>query len=188
MCTQATGFLRFLCLEFVPGLFRENSLEAPRSSQKASRQMGCNSMPWCERAGGHGCSACRGPDASPRWRCSSAAAMLLGPPCPARAVLPEKLSLPPAIDLAKRCCKWSLMEWSVIRMRLRFIEVPFLKGQGYLSEFSGSPFAWQQDCADPQSLPFYFSCSKLFSSWRLEGQSPPKQRPSSEVKKAQNTN
>lgn len=190
MCTQATGFLRFLGLEFMPRFkhFRKNSLEAPRGCQKASWQMGCNSMTWCKRVGGHACSACHGPDASLHSRCSSAAALLLGPPCPARRTLPEKLSLHAAIDLNKRCCKWSLTAWSVIRMKLRFIEVPLLKGQGYLSEFSGSSFAWWQVCADPQSPPFYFRSSRLFSSWRLEGQSPLKQKPSSEVKKAQNTN
>lgn len=66
MCTQVTGFLRFLGLEFMPGFkhFRKNSLEAPRGCQKASWQMGCSSMTWCKRVGGHACSACHGPDAS----------------------------------------------------------------------------------------------------------------------------
>lgn len=139
----------------------------------------CNSMTWCKRVGGHACSVCHGPDTSLHFHCSSAAAVLLDPPCPARGMLPEILSLHAAIDLTECCCKWSLTVWSVIRMKLRFIEVPLLKGQGYLSEFSGFPFAWWQDCADPQSPPFYFHRSRLFSSWRLGGQSPPKQKPSS---------
>lgn len=66
------------------------------------------------------------------------------------------------IDPTKHCCKWSPTAWSVIRMKLRFIEVPLLKSQGYLPEFSGSPFAWQQDCGDPQSSPPYFCSSRLF--------------------------
>lgn len=79
-----------------------------------------------------------------------------GSPCPTREVLPEKLSWHVAIDLTKCCCKRSLAAWSVIRMKLRFIEVLLLTSQEYLSEFSRSPFAWRQGCADAQSLPFLF--------------------------------
>lgn len=75
-------FLRFLCLEFMPGFkhFREDSLEAPRGCQNASWQMGCNSMTRCKQVGGHGCAACHGPDTSLRSECSPAAAVLLGDP------------------------------------------------------------------------------------------------------------
>lgn len=146
-------FLRFLCLEFMPGFkhFREDSLEAPRGCQNASWQMGCNSMTRCKQVGGHGCAACHGPDTSLRSECSPAAAVLLGPPCPARGTIPEKLSLHAVVDLTKHCCKPSLTVWSVIRMKPRFFEALFLKGQEYLSDFRGPPFAWQQDCVDPQS-------------------------------------
>lgn len=66
MCTRTMRFLRFLCLEFMPGFkhFREDSLKAPRGCQNASWQMGCNTMTWCKQVGGHGCAACHGPDTS----------------------------------------------------------------------------------------------------------------------------
>lgn len=155
---KAMGFMRFLNLEFMPGFkhCRKNSLEAPHGCQKASWQMGCNFMTWCkgweEKPAWH-VTAPVPPSTHPALQHSPWAA---GPPCPAREALPEKLSWQVAIDPTKCCCKQSLTAWSVSRMKLRFIEIPLLKSQGYLSEFSGSPFAWRQDCADAQSLPFLF--------------------------------
>lgn len=111
--------------------------------------MGCNSRTWCK--GGR--RSLHGP--------STHTALQQQPLCcwltlPGKGNTPRETLLACAIDLAKCCCEPSLTAWSVSRMKLRFIEVPILKIQGYLSEFSGSPFAMRQDCAGAQSLPFLF--------------------------------
>lgn len=123
------GFLRFLSLEFMPGFkhFRKNSLEAPHGCQKSILADGLQLHDLIQGVGGEACTACHGPDASQHSHCPSAPASAAGSPCPARKALPEKLYWHVAIDLAKCCCKRSLTAWSVMRMKLRFIEVPLLK-------------------------------------------------------------